>query len=42
VIRGFYRASKDEFVKLWFAPEEVSPSTITLKAGSRVQFFKVA
>jgi hypothetical protein len=42
IIRGFYRAGKDEFVRLWFAPEEVSPSTITLKAGSRIQFFKVA
>jgi len=42
VIRGFIRAGKDEFIKLWLAPEEASPSTITLKAGSRVQFFKVA
>lgn len=42
IMRGFYRAGKDEFVKLWFAPEEVSPSTITLKAGSYVYFYKVA
>lgn len=42
VMRGFYRAGKSEFVKLWFAPEEVSPSTITLKAGSYVFFIKVA
>lgn len=42
IIRGFIRAGKDEFIKLWLAPEEASPSTITLKAGSRVQFFKVA
>jgi hypothetical protein len=40
--RGFYRAGKNDFVKLWFAPEEVSPSTITLKAGTRIHFYKVA
>jgi len=42
LLRGFFRAGKSEFVKLWFAQEETSPSTMTLKAGSRVHFYKVA
>jgi len=42
IMRGFYRAGNDDFIRLWFAPELTSPSTITLKAGTIIFFYKVA
>ena len=42
IMRGFYRAGNDDFIRLWFAPELTSPETITLKAGTRIYFYKVA
>jgi hypothetical protein len=42
IMRGFYRAGNDDFIRLLFAPELTSPSTITLKAGTIIFFYKVA